>query len=107
MPPNDSSLKTIMNMGIPPNKVLLYFSKLLDGVEAAHLKNVIHRGSKPETIIYDSKSDTALIADFGVAHFNPRRRPPRQFPIRHASEKNWRLIGTNYQTIRNVAPDDE
>lgn len=63
------SLRPLINSGISSDKVLPYFSKLLDGVEAAHLKGVIHRDIKPENILYDKDKDNLLIADFGIAHF--------------------------------------
>ena len=46
-----------------------YFGQLLDGVEAAHLHGACHRDLKPENVLFDEKSDTLVIADFGIAHF--------------------------------------
>jgi serine/threonine protein kinase len=45
------------------------FSQFLDGVEAAHLKNVVHRDLKPENILVLRKEDRLVIADFGIAQF--------------------------------------
>jgi serine/threonine protein kinase len=45
------------------------FSQILDGVEAAHLQNVIHRDLKPENILCDQNFATIAIADFGTARF--------------------------------------
>jgi len=69
MPYYPSSLRSLMVKGIPPHKVLYYFSQLLDGIEAAHLQKVIHRDIKPENILYDIEDDKILISDFGIAHF--------------------------------------
>ncbi|TDJ53214.1 MAG: serine/threonine protein kinase [Nitrospina sp.] len=63
------SLRSLTNSGISPDKVLPYFSKIMDGVEAAHLKKVVHRDIKPENILYDKDKDNLLIADFGIAQF--------------------------------------
>ena len=69
MPFYDKSLRHLLISDIPSYKILLYFSQILDGVEAAHLQKVIHRDLKPENILYDSQTDNLLIADFGIAHF--------------------------------------
>jgi serine/threonine protein kinase len=47
----------------------VYFSQLLDGVEAAHLQQVVHRDLKPENVLHDTKSDQLTVADFGIAQF--------------------------------------
>jgi serine/threonine protein kinase len=59
-----------MQDGIPPEKVMPWFSQILDGVEAAHLQNVYHRDLKPENVLLDPSSDSIVIADFGIAHFS-------------------------------------
>jgi len=69
MPFYNSSLRHLLISGIVSSKILLYYSQILDGVEAAHLQKVIHRDIKPENILYDSHADNLLIADFGIAHF--------------------------------------
>lgn len=69
MPLYKGSLRTLLSIGIPPEKVLFYFTQLLDGVEAAHLQKVIHRDLKPENVLYDEARDRLVIADFGVARF--------------------------------------
>ena len=69
MPLYDVSLRTLLAEGVPPEKVLYYFSQLLNGVEAAHLLNVVHRDLKPENVLYDKYQDRLLVADFGIAHF--------------------------------------
>lgn len=64
-----SSLRKLMNEKISPEDVLPLFSNILDGVEAAHLQDVVHRDLKPENILYDGDLKTLAIADFGTARF--------------------------------------
>jgi serine/threonine protein kinase len=63
------SLRDLIRNPIEHQKVLPVFSQILDGVEAAHLQRVIHRDLKPENILFDQASETPVIADFGIAHF--------------------------------------
>jgi serine/threonine protein kinase len=69
MPLYSCSLRKLIKQNINKNKIMEFYSNLLDGIEAAHLKNVIHRDIKPENILYDEKNDFLLVADFGIAHF--------------------------------------
>ncbi len=64
-----SSLRQLMQKRIPLDSVLPLFSQILNGVEAAHLQNVVHRDLKPENILYDQNSKELAIADFGIARF--------------------------------------
>lgn len=66
----DESLRALMSLGIPCDLVLPLYSQILDGVEAAHLKNVVHRDLKPENILHGTATATLAIADFGVARFS-------------------------------------
>lgn len=63
----DGTLKKMIGK-ITPEKVLPYFSQILDGIEAAHKKNTFHRDLKPENILYDYTSNKMVIGDFGIAH---------------------------------------
>ena len=63
------TLRTLMKKKISPTDVLPFFSQILDGIEAAHYHNIWHRDIKPENILFDSTTNTPLIADFGIAHF--------------------------------------
>ena len=63
------SLRQLIRDRISPDGVLPLFSQILDGVEAAHLQNVVHRDLKPENILFDSNSGALAIADFGIARF--------------------------------------
>lgn len=69
MPLYTTSLRKLLDAVIPSEKVLYYFTQLLDGVEAAHLLHVVHRDLKPENVLYDEAQDRLLVADFGIAHF--------------------------------------
>jgi serine/threonine protein kinase len=66
----DGNLRDLMNNKIAPRNVLKLYYQILDGVEAAHLKNVIHRDLKPENILYDKRASNLAIADFGIARFS-------------------------------------
>lgn len=70
MPLYRQSLRQLMVAGISADKAPIYFSQLLDGVEAAHLQKVVHRDLKPENILHDAHNDRLLIADFGIAQFS-------------------------------------
>lgn len=70
MPVYECSLRNLMKKGLEPEKVCKYFGDILDGIEAAHLNNSWHRDLKPENILIDSSKDTAIVADFGAAHFS-------------------------------------
>jgi serine/threonine protein kinase len=65
----DCSLRSLINSGVPSKQVMPWFNQILNGVEAAHLKEVIHRDLKPENILYDRPTDTIAVADFGIARF--------------------------------------
>ena len=69
MPFYSETLRSLMKKGVPKDKVLGYFSQILDGVEAAHLQGIWHRDLKPENILCDPASGILVIADFGIAHF--------------------------------------
>lgn len=70
MPYYPRTLRTLMKGGIEPHLILGYFSKILDGVEAAHLQGIWHRDLKPENILCDPSSNLMVVADFGIAHFS-------------------------------------
>ena len=70
MPLYHTSLRTLINRGIPSEKILTIFRQILDGVEAAHLLGSVHRDIKPENILVNQTNTTFVIADFGIARFN-------------------------------------
>lgn len=69
MPLYSGTLRDLISKGVEVAAVLPYFGQILDGVEAAHLHGVWHRDNKPENILFDQKTDTLVVADFGIAHF--------------------------------------
>jgi serine/threonine protein kinase len=69
MPLYSGTLRDLISKGIQPKAVLPYFGQVLDGVEAAHLLGVWHRDVKPENILFSPETDTLVVADFGIAHF--------------------------------------
>jgi serine/threonine protein kinase len=64
------SLRNMIAEGIEPSRVLSLFVQILDGVEAAHLSQVIHRDLKPENILCDPNTFALVVADFGIARFH-------------------------------------
>lgn len=68
MPRYSGTLRTQMG-SIKPESIIVFFSQILDGVEAAHMSKVWHRDLKPENILYDQHSNRLVVADFGIAHF--------------------------------------
>jgi serine/threonine protein kinase len=69
MPFYKKTLRDLIKAGISNEKALRYFSQILNGVEAAHIKGHWHRDLKPENILYDEPKDTLIVADWGIAHF--------------------------------------
>src|SRR6266478_2509549 len=69
MPLYAGTLRDLISKGTEAPAVLPYFGQVLDGVEAAHLQGVWHRDNKPENILFDQKTNTLVVADFGIAHF--------------------------------------
>ena len=54
---------------LKPQEVLPIFSQVLNGVDAAHLKSVVHRDLKPQNILCDPEKNLYVVADFGIASF--------------------------------------
>lgn len=69
MPEFPMTLRKLLDQGISRDKVLPLFSQILDGIDAAHKLKAFHRDLKPENILYDPTKNLAVIADFGIAHF--------------------------------------
>jgi serine/threonine protein kinase len=69
MPFYNGSLRKLIAGSIDLNIILPLFGKILDGVEAAHMKNSWHRDLKPENILLTLENKEPVIADFGIAHF--------------------------------------
>ena len=69
MPLYAGTLRTLLKTGVRHDAILPLFSQILDGVQAAHLQEVVHRDLKPENILHDVSSNSLVIADFGIAQF--------------------------------------
>jgi Protein kinase domain len=69
MPLYAGTLRILMKAKIAPQKIVPYFSQILDAVEFAHSRKIWHRDLKPENLLYDKERDLLVLADFGIAHF--------------------------------------
>ena len=69
MPLYEDSLESL-KCRIEPESVLDVFSKILEGLEAAHLQGVTHRDLKPANILVDGDGVEVVVADFGIAAFH-------------------------------------
>jgi serine/threonine protein kinase len=69
MPYYEKTLRDLINEGITGENILKYSLLLLEALEFAHAKGVWHRDIKPENILCDPDSDSLVLADFGIAHF--------------------------------------
>lgn len=69
MPEFPSTLRKLLDQGIPHENALVLFDQILDGIDAAHKLKAFHRDLKPENILYDPTKNLIVIADFGIAHF--------------------------------------
>jgi serine/threonine protein kinase len=65
----ESNLRDWMKTGPGVEAAVGLYSKILDGVEAAHLLGATHRDLKPENVLVDKATSSPAIADFGVASF--------------------------------------
>ena len=52
---------------LPPRTVLAIAAEVASALEYAHERNVVHRDIKPSNIIYDAKTDSVKVTDFGIA----------------------------------------
>ncbi|MFZ5724163.1 MAG: CHASE2 domain-containing serine/threonine-protein kinase [Pseudomonadota bacterium] len=52
---------------LPIEKILSIVERAAEGLDYAHTQNVVHRDIKPANIMYDPKTDSVKIADFGIA----------------------------------------
>jgi len=52
---------------LPIDKVLDLIKRAADGLGYAHASNVVHRDIKPANIMWDPKTDSMKITDFGIA----------------------------------------
>jgi serine/threonine protein kinase len=65
----EGSLRGLMKRRLATSDVMPLFSQILNGVEAAHLKEAKHRDLKPENVLVSHEGAKLAIADFGIASF--------------------------------------
>ena len=65
----DGSLREFLKLQSSNEDRLTVFSRVLDGVEAAHLLGTSHLDLKPENILYSNATKSPAVADFGIASF--------------------------------------
>jgi len=70
MPLFDCNLRELMTENIPFEERMFYYNQILEGMKYFHSKGNYHRDLKPENILIDRKAKRAVIADFGISHFN-------------------------------------
>ncbi|KNC46452.1 casein kinase II [Thecamonas trahens ATCC 50062] len=67
---------------MPDMEVRFYLYKLLEALDYAHSKGIMHRDVKPHNTVYDPKTRTLRLIDWGLADFY---YPGMEFSLRVAS----------------------
>ncbi|PIU49920.1 MAG: serine/threonine protein kinase [Desulfobacterales bacterium CG07_land_8_20_14_0_80_52_14] len=75
---------------LKPEDALRVFAQVLDGIEAAHRLKVWHRDLKPENILCSGNGASAVVADFGIAHFEEEEIYTAVETKAHARMANFR-----------------
>jgi serine/threonine protein kinase len=79
---------------LPPDDVAHIISQLAGALAVAHTAGIIHRDLKPENIIYDPRTRTAKLLDFGIA------RDAQEDPSERLTRTGFFVGSLNY-----VAPE--
>jgi len=69
MPLYHSSLRPVIGEISNEDKIYNLITKILNGIDAAHQFNVIHRDLKTENILVSENMESLVLADFGIARF--------------------------------------
>ena len=69
MPYYPQTLRDKIDSNFSSDDYMQIFYEILNGLKFSHDKEAFHRDLKPENILFDDKSNTAVISDFGIAHF--------------------------------------
>jgi serine/threonine-protein kinase len=59
---------------LPPRQVLELMARVAEALHYAHNQRVVHRDIKPANLLYDERSDTIKISDFGIARLTDSSR---------------------------------
>lgn len=59
---------------LPPRQVLELMARVAEALHYAHNQRVVHRDIKPANLLYDERSDSLKISDFGIARLTDSSR---------------------------------
>src|SRR5262245_66609823 len=63
-----ASLANLIENGpLEPRQAAAYIEQAAHGLHEAHRHGILHRDIKPHNILVDTKTDRALVTDFGLA----------------------------------------
>jgi len=59
---------------LPLPKLMSIMARVAEALDYAHKQNVVHRDIKPANIMYDPKTDSVKVTDFGIARITDSSR---------------------------------
>jgi serine/threonine protein kinase len=96
------TLRVVTERKAPPDKLLLLFADVLNGIEFAHGLKIWHRDLKPENILITDSEDRAVVTDFGIAHFDDEYLHTLVDTLRHERLANFRYAAPEQRSKGNV-----